>query len=105
VELRPEDAGAKGEAVARLLERHGSTAALVIGDDRTDAEAFRRVTGERRSGRLAASLLLGVHGARETPAELLAAADIILPEPAASAIVLRALARALEAEERPRRES
>ena len=99
VELRPEDAGAKGEAVARLLERHGSTAALVIGDDRSDAEAFALVAGERRAGRLAASLLLGVHGARETPAELLAAADVILPEPAASAVVLRALARALEAED------
>ena len=86
------------------LKRHGSTAALVIGDDRTDAEAFRRVTAERRAGRLAASLLLGVYGARETPPELLAAADVILPEPAASAIVLRALARTLEAEERPHRE-
>ena len=100
VELRPADAGAKGEAVARLLERHGSTAALVIGDDRTDAEAFAHVADERRAGRLAASLLLGVRGARETPAELLAAADVILPGPAASAIVLRALARALEAENR-----
>jgi hypothetical protein len=29
-----------------------------------------------------------------------AAADIILPDPAASAVVLRALARALEAEDR-----
>lgn len=100
VELRPEEAGAKGEAVARLLERHGSTAALVIGDDRSDAEAFMHVAGERRAGRLAASLLLGVRGARETPVELVAAADVILPEPAASAIVLRALARALEAEDR-----
>ena len=42
-----------------------------------------------------------MNGARETPTELLAAADVILPEPAASAIVLRALARALEAEELP----
>jgi trehalose 6-phosphate phosphatase len=100
VELRPEDAGAKGEAVARLLERHGSTAALVIGDDRSDTEAFAVVTRERDAGRLAASLLLGVHGAGETPPELLAAANVILPEPAASAVVLRALARALEAEDR-----
>ena len=100
VELRPEDAGAKGEAVARLLEGHGSTAALIIGDDRSDAEAFAVVTRERDAGRLAASLLLGVHGARETPPELLAAANLILPEPAASAVVLRALARALEAEDR-----
>jgi len=99
VELRPEDAGAKGEAVARLLERHGSTAALVIGDDRSDTEAFAVVTRERDAGRLAASLLLGVHGARETPPELFAAANVILPEPAASAVVLRALARALEAED------
>ena len=100
VELRPEDAGAKGEAVARLLERHGSTAALVIGDDRSDTEAFAVVTRERDAGHLAASLLLGVQGAGETPPELLAAANVILPEPAASAVVLRALARALEAEDR-----
>ena len=100
VELRPEGAGAKGEAVARLLERHGSTAVLVIGDDRSDAEAFAVVAREHDAGRLGASLLLGVHGARETPAELLAAADVILPDPAASAVVLRALAGALEAEDR-----
>jgi trehalose-phosphatase len=100
VELRPVDAGAKGEAVAQLLERHGSTAALVIGDDRSDAEAFAVVARQRDAGRLAASLLLGVRGARETPPELLAAAHFILPEPAASAVVLRALARALEAEDR-----
>jgi trehalose 6-phosphate phosphatase len=99
VEVRPEDAGAKGQAVARLLERHGSTAALVIGDDRSDADAFAVVARERDAGRLAASLLLGVHGAVETPPELLAAANVILPEPAASAVVLRALARALEAED------
>jgi trehalose 6-phosphate phosphatase len=99
VEVRPEDAGAKGEAVTRLLERHGSTAALVIGDDRSDADAFAVVARERDAGRLAASLLLGVHGAAETPAELLEAANVILPEPAASAVVLRALARALEAED------
>ena len=100
MELRPEDAGAKGEAMARLLERHGSTAALVIGDDRSDAEAFAVVAREHAAGRLAASLLLGVHGAHETPPELVAAANVILPEPAASAVVLRALARALEAEDR-----
>lgn len=99
VDVRPEDAGAKGEAVTRLLERHGSTAALVIGDDRSDADAFAVVARERDAGRLAASLLLGVHGAAETPPELLAAANVILPEPAASAVVLRALARALEAED------
>jgi trehalose 6-phosphate phosphatase len=100
VELRPEGAGAKGDAVARLLERHGSMAALVIGDDRSDAEAFAVVARELGAGRLAASLLLGVQGARETPAELLAAATLILPDPAASAVVLRELARALEAEDR-----
>jgi hypothetical protein len=100
VELRPEEAGAKGEAVARLLERHGSTAALVIGDDRSDAEAFAAVARERDAGRLAASLLLGVRGVRETPVELLAVADLILPAPAASAVVLRTLSRALEAEDR-----
>jgi hypothetical protein len=57
------------------------------------------VARERAAGRLSAGLLLGVRGARETPAEVRAAADIILPDPAASAVVLRALARALEAED------
>ncbi len=103
VELRPEEAGAKGEAVARLLKRHGSSTALVIGDDRSDAEAFAAVARERIAGRLAASLLLGVRGPRESPAELLATADVILPEPASTAIVLRALALALETEGRPAR--
>jgi trehalose 6-phosphate phosphatase len=103
VELRPADAGAKGEAVARLLRCHESTAALLIGDDRSDAEAFGMVARERTAGRLAASLLLGVQGARETPGELVAAADEILPAPAASAIILRALARMLEAEDWPGR--
>ena len=65
VELRPQEAGAKGEAVARLLRRHGSTAALVIGDDRSDAEAFAVVAREREAGRLAACLLLGVRGPRD----------------------------------------
>ena len=74
--------------------------ALVVGDDRADAEAFEVVARERTEGRLAASLLLGVRGAREVPSELLAAADFILPEPEATALVLRALARALEAEDR-----
>ena len=100
MELRPAGAGAKDDAVARLLERHRPAAALLIGDDRSDAEAFRLVARERDAGHLAASLLLGVHGARETPPELVAAADVILPAPAASAVVLRALARALEAEDR-----
>lgn len=103
VEMRPEEAGAKGEAVMRLLRWHRSTAALVIGDDRADAEAFEVVARERAEGRLAGSLLLGVHGAREVPPELLAAADFILPEPEATAVVLRALARALEAEDRTAR--
>ena len=105
VELRPEHAGAKGDAVTRLLDRHASTAALVIGDDRSDAEAFTVVTAARDAGRLAACLLLGVRRGQETPTELVAAADMMLPAPAASAIVLRALARALEAEERTAPES
>lgn len=101
VELRPAGAGAKGDAVTRLLERHRPAAALLIGDDRSDAEAFRLVIRERDAGHLASALLLGVHGARETPPEMVEAADVILPAPAASAVVLRALARALEAEDRP----
>jgi trehalose 6-phosphate phosphatase len=43
VDLRPEAAGGKREAVERLLERHRPGAAVVLGDDLSDADAFDAV--------------------------------------------------------------
>ena len=99
VELRPQGAGGKGEAVARLLDRHRPGAAIVLGDDVSDAEAFRTVAAARGRGELEA-LTVGVHGAAETPAELTAAADVLVAAPRDAGRVLLALARALERERR-----
>ena len=41
LELRPLGATAKGEAMRRLLDELRPAAALMLGDDRSDAEAFR----------------------------------------------------------------
>jgi trehalose 6-phosphate phosphatase len=99
VEFRPRGAGGKGASLARLLEHERAATVLVMGDDRTDAEAFRTLAAERRAGRLN-GLALGVHGASETPAEVLAAADAVLPGPADAARVLASIASLLEREQR-----
>ena len=91
VELRPEGAGGKGRAMERLLERDHPGAVLVMGDDVSDAEAFRVVVEARRRGELDA-LALGVTGANETPPDVVAAADAILASPRDAGRVLAAVA-------------
>jgi len=81
----------------RLLRRERPAAVLVLGDDRSDAEAFEAVVEERRRGSLA-GLTVGVHGAGETPPEITAAADVELPTPRDAARLLAAVAAALERE-------
>jgi len=98
LELRPAEAGAKGEAVERLMERHRPAAVAVLGDDRTDAEAFRVVAAARAAGRLAAAVAIGVRRGADTAVEVARGADVLLPGPAAVGEVLRALARRLEEE-------
>lgn len=98
VELRPADAGGKGATMARLLEPGSFEAAIVLGDDRSDAEAFAAVAVARAEGRLAASLTLAVHGSAETPAEVAATADLMVAGPRQAARALAALARALGSE-------
>jgi trehalose 6-phosphate phosphatase len=100
VEVRPEGAGAKGAAVEDLVVRHRAAAVAVLGDDRTDAEAFRAVAAARASGRLAAAVAIGVRRGAATPAEVTRAADVLLPGPEATGAVLRALAHRLDAETR-----
>ena len=102
LEVRPADAGTKGEAVERLLARHRPAAVAVLGDDRSDAEAFGVVRAARTAGRLAASIAIGVHRAAATPLEVVRSADVMLPGPEATGAVLRALAHRLEAETKGR---
>ena len=96
VELRPEGAGGKGRAMERLLERDHPGAVLVMGDDVSDAEAFRVVVEARRRGELDA-LTLGVTGANETPPDVVGAADAILASPRDAGRVLAAVATTVAA--------
>ena len=95
LELRPIGAGGKGAAMARLLADGSFDAAIVLGDDRSDAEAFAAVRVAHAEGRLAASLTVAVHGLAETPPEITATADVTVADPRQAARVLAMLARAL----------
>jgi trehalose 6-phosphate phosphatase len=94
VELRPAGAGGKGMAMDRLIARERPGAVLVMGDDVSDAEAFRVVIAARQRGELEA-LALGVTGANETPPDVVAAADAILASPRDAGRVLAAVAAAV----------
>jgi trehalose-phosphatase len=77
LEVRPKGARTKAEAVAMLLDRVGAETGVVVGDDRTDIDAFRG---------LEASKVRGIRVAvdsPEAPAELLDAADVVLGSQAA----------------------
>jgi trehalose 6-phosphate phosphatase len=101
LELRPVGAGGKGAAVARLLAAEPFRTAIVLGDDRSDAEAFAAIATARTEGRLEAGLALAVHGSTETPPEVVARADLILAGPRDAARALSALAATIEREGRP----
>ena len=70
---------------------------LVLGDDVSDADAFRVVVAARARG-VVDGLTVGVLGASETPDAILDAADLVLPKPAAAARFLGLVASALERE-------
>jgi trehalose 6-phosphate phosphatase len=74
----------KGTAVRALLERHGLTRALYAGDDTTDLDAFRALES------LEVGLRIAVASA-EGPAELRAAADVVVETPADLLELLRLL--------------
>jgi trehalose 6-phosphate phosphatase len=104
IEIRPSSAGGKGETLSRLLLRARPGAVLVLGDDVSDAEAFRVLIAARSTGALA-GVTIGVRGGAETPAAVLEAADVVLPTPHDAARLLSALARELERRLRPTREA
>ena len=95
VELRPVGAGGKGAAAERLLAELRPGAAIALGDDRTDAEAFTILRAARARGELAA-LSLGVDAGHEVPQAVLEASDVLVGSPHDAARVLSAVARALE---------
>jgi trehalose 6-phosphate phosphatase len=91
LELRPAGAGDKGSAVEAVARRHGLRGLVVIGDDVTDLDMFRAAHRLRDETGLVVAVL-AVGGAGEVPPEVGAAADALLPDPAAVVDLLRALA-------------
>jgi trehalose 6-phosphate phosphatase len=91
LEVRPPVALNKGRGVERLLGETDMSAAVYVGDDNTDVDAFealRRLTAE---GRLQIGLCVGVRS-DETPRELEAQADLLVDGPHGVRTLLSALA-------------
>ncbi len=85
----------------RLLDSIRPDAVMILGDDVSDADAFRVVVAAREGGiarRGLPALVIAVHGAAETPAEVVRAADLLVAAPRDAARALAELARVLTAE-------
>jgi trehalose 6-phosphate phosphatase len=84
LELLPPIEANKGTAIRRLLRERELRRALYAGDDTTDLDAFAALDG------LALAIRVAVASA-EGPPELRAAADLVVPSPAALLDLLRTL--------------
>lgn len=94
VDLRPVHAGGKREAVDRLVARERPGAALVLGDELSDVDAFEAVIEARRAETAFVGVTIAVHGAnRPAPDELLEVADLCVAGPRDIGRLLSSLAR------------
>jgi trehalose 6-phosphate phosphatase len=84
LEVRPPVDAHKGTAVRALVARTGVRRALYAGDDRTDLDAFDGLEGLELGLRVAVA-------SPEAPAELLAAADLVVEGTAGVVELLRRL--------------
>ena len=91
LELRPPGAATKGHALAHLIAETRPGFALVLGDDVSDAEAFRVLREGRRRGVLR-GLALAVHARAEVLPEVAGSADGVLASPREAARLLDRLA-------------
>lgn len=92
VEVRPRARIDKGTAVRRLIRRHGLKAAIYLGDDITDVDAFRAIQQLKRRETLDGMAI--VVASQETPPEVSAAADLSLDSVDQVACLLESLAQA-----------
>ncbi|MGA2013827.1 MAG: trehalose-phosphatase [Solirubrobacteraceae bacterium] len=82
LEVRPPVRIDKGAGISRLLAEAGQEidAALYVGDDTTDLDAFRALTALVQEGRLTRALRVGVRS-DEGPTEITGEADIVVDGP------------------------
>jgi trehalose 6-phosphate phosphatase len=80
LEVRPPVAIDKGRGVVRLLRGEDVVAAVYVGDDLTDVDAFRALKAEQATGRLTTAICVGVRS-DETPDELEREADVLVDGP------------------------
>ncbi len=100
IEYRAAGLRGKAGAMEGLIEREQPTTTIVLGDDRTDVDAFDVVAAWRRAT-AHDGLIVGVSGAGETPVEVAERADVMLSGPADAAWLLGRIARRLAAEDAP----
>jgi trehalose-phosphatase len=94
LELRPFGAVAKGEALAILVDELKPRSVFLLGDDVSDAMAFRMLRDLRGRG-TTDGIAVAVKARPGMPVEVLDSADIMLDSPAAATRFLSALARRL----------
>jgi trehalose 6-phosphate phosphatase len=90
LEVRPPVALDKGIGIALLLRGAPVSAALYVGDDTTDLDAFRGLRELAQSGALSSALCVAVDS-DEAPPELAREADLTLDGPAGVRELLEAL--------------
>jgi trehalose 6-phosphate phosphatase len=91
LEVRPPVALDKGRGVTRLLEGTDMSAAVYVGDDNTDLDAFEALRRLTAQGQLRLGLCVGVRS-DETPRELEDQADVLIDGPHGVRTLLSALA-------------
>ncbi len=101
LELRPPGATGKGQAMARLLDEVRPAFTVILGDDVSDAAAFRVLGAARRTG-TTTGLAVGVQARAVPLPEIAAAADALLADPAEAGRLLWRLATLPTGSPRPR---
>jgi trehalose 6-phosphate phosphatase len=91
LEVRPPVELNKGRGVEHLLQGTEITAAVYVGDDNTDLDAFEALRRLTADGRLQSSLCVGVRS-DETPPEIETQSDVLVDGPVGVRTLLSALA-------------
>jgi trehalose-phosphatase len=94
LELRPFGAVAKGDALRTLVDEFRPGSVFMLGDDVSDALAFRALRDLRAAG-TTDGVAVAIQARAEVPAEVLAAADIVLSSPVDATRFLSAIHRRL----------